>query len=482
MSLAQYTHSQSYDEFFDAGGQPRRAARGMSRFIVGLGEHELRRRQEAAETDIRAQGITFTVYDEASNIDREWPLDVIPRVIPASEWATITRGLEQRLTTLNLFIDDLYNEQRVVRDGVFPKGLLETSKHYQKYCEGVHPKFGIWAHIAGSDLVRDIDGTVYVLEDNLRVPSGVSYMLENRLVTKRVFPELFGFQKIQPVDGYVSRLFDLLVSLAPDAELDPTVVVLTPGVFNSAYFEHCLLAQQMGVELVEGQDLVVDADDCVYMKTINGLVRVHVIYRRVDDGYLDPEVTNPDSLLGCPGLFRAWRLGNVALVNAPGAGVADDKLVYSYLPDLIKYYLDQDPLIPNVPTFRLLDERDRRHVLSDLSQFVVKPVNEAGGYGVVVGSSASSQVLEACKVNINADPRNYVAQPIIQLSTAPTLCGDGIEPRHLDLRPFILSGRSHYVTRGGLTRVALRKGSLVVNSSQGGGSKDTWVIESNSPD
>jgi uncharacterized circularly permuted ATP-grasp superfamily protein len=301
-------------------------------------------------------------------------------------------------------------------------------------------------------------------------------MLENRAVTKRVFPELFAEQKIQPVDGYPGRLYAMLQSMAPDAVPMPKIVLLTPGSYNSAYFEHCYLAQQMGVELVRGQDLLVLADDCVYMKTINGLVRVHVIYRRVDDAFLDPEAFSPSSLLGVPGLARAWKAGKVALINAPGAGVADDKLVYSYVPELIAYYLGEKPILPNVETFRLVDAQQRRHVLERLRDFVVKPVNESGGYGVVVGNVATSLELERCREAISRDPRNFVAQPIVSLSTAPTLCGDSIEPRHLDLRPFVLSGENTYVTRGGLTRVALRKGSLVVNSSQGGGSKDTWII------
>jgi uncharacterized circularly permuted ATP-grasp superfamily protein len=315
-----------------------------------------------------------------------------------------------------------------------------------------------------------------VLEDNLRIPSGVSYMLENRALTKRVFPELFENQHIQPVDGYPTRLYELLVSLAPEAAEEPKIVLLTPGVNNSAYFEHCYLAQQMGIDLVQGNDLVVLEDDCVYERTIAGLVRVHVIYRRVDDAFLDPDAFNPESLLGCRGLMRAWRAGRVALVNAPGAGVADDKLVYSYVPDLIAYYLGEDPILQNVETFRLLDETQRRHVLEHVEDFVIKPVNESGGYGVVVGRAASAAELEKCRAAIARDPRNFVAQPIVQLSTAPTLCDAGIEPRHLDLRPFVLCGESQYVTRGGLTRVALRKGSLVVNSSQGGGSKDTWIV------
>jgi len=472
-----YPCTRDYDELIGPDGNPRTAAVGVTDFIESLGQEHLRSRQLAAEADIRALGITFTVYDNRANIDRQWPFDIIPRIVHAREWGQIERGLSQRLSALNLFIDDLYNDQKVVRDGVFPADLLASSQAFRKQCVGMQPKFGVWAHIAGSDLVRDVDGTVYVLEDNLRVPSGVSYMLENRCVTKRIFPELFQHQQIQPIDGYPARLFDLLVSLAPDGETEPTVVVLTPGVYNSAYFEHCFLAQQMGVELVEGKDLIVQADNCVYMKTIGGLERVHVIYRRTGDSSLDPDVFDSDSLLGCRGLFRAWRLGNVALANAPGAGVADDKLVYSYVPELIRYYLAQDPFIANVPTYRLCNERERKEVLSDLARFVVKPTNESGGYGVVIGPQASKAELESCARRIRADPRNYVAQPLVHLSTAPTLCEGGIEPRHLDLRPFILSGSTQYVTRGGLTRVALRRGSLVVNSSQGGGSKDTWVVE-----
>jgi uncharacterized circularly permuted ATP-grasp superfamily protein len=418
----------------------------------------------------------LTVYDQNANIDRAWPFDILPRVLPASEWERITRGLEQRLRALNAFIDDLYNEQRVVKDGRFPGELLASSKNYLGIARGMRPKFGAWAHVSGTDLVRGADGTVYVLEDNLRIPSGASYMLENRALTKRIFPELFGGPHIQPIDGYPARLYELLLSLAPEEVDTPKVVLLTPGVYNSAYFEHCYLAEQMGIDLVEGRDLLVLEDDRVYAKTVAGLVRVHVIYRRVDDAYLDPEALNPDSCVGCPGLLRAWRAGGVALVNAPGAGVADDKLVYSYAPDLVRYYLGEDPILPNVETFRMLDERQRRHVLERLEQFVIKPVNESGGYGVVVGPSASRSELAKCREDIGRDPRNFVAQPVVALSTAPTLCESGIEPRHLDLRPFVLTGKDSYVTRGGLTRVALRKGSLVVNSSQGGGSKDTFVV------
>jgi len=472
-----YSPHESYDELFLSEGQPRLAAQRVTQFLNSMSHDELQSRQRDAETDIRTSGITFAVYEQAAASDRQWPFDIIPRVISAGEWRRIEQGLKQRLVALNLFIDDLYNEQRVVKDGIFPREVLESSPRYLPVCQGVKPRFGSWAHIGGSDLVRDRDGTVYVLEDNLRVPSGVSYMLENRTVTKRVFPELFEHQHVQPIDGYTSRLYDLLLSLAPDSVMAPTIVLLTPGVFNSAYFEHCYLAQQMGIELVEGRDLIVDSDDCVYVKTIEGLQQVHVIYRRVDDAFLDPEVFNPASLLGCAGLMRAWKRGNVTIVNAPGAGVADDKLVYSYVPDLIRYYLREDAMLPNVPTFRLLDSAERAHVLGDLSRFVVKPTNEAGGLGVLVGASASQEELKRCREDVMRSPRNWVAQPIIHLSTAPTLCGNKLEPRHLDLRPFVLSGEKHYVTRGGLTRVALRRGSLIVNSSQGGGSKDTWVVE-----
>jgi uncharacterized circularly permuted ATP-grasp superfamily protein len=474
--FSNYPARETFDELVCATGELRLGAGRVGALITRLGLAELRSRQGAAEATIRALGITFTVYAQHNNIDREWPFDIIPRIVAQREWDRIARGLEQRLRALNLFIDDLYNEQRVVKAGVFPGELLATSKNYLEACRGVRPKFGVWAHICGTDLVRDKDGTVYVLEDNLRIPSGVSYMLQNRALTKRAFPELFDDLSIQPVDGYPGRLYALLLSMAPEDVADPNVVLLTPGSHNSAYFEHCYLAEQMGIELVRGNDLVVLADDCVYVRTIEGLVRVHVIYRRVDDAFLDPDAFDSTSLLGCAGLLRAWKAGNVALVNAPGAGVADDKLVYSYVPDLIAYYLSEQPILPNVETFRLVQDKQCRHVLERLQDFVVKPVNESGGYGVVVGSAASPLELARCRAAVLSDPRNFVAQPIVSLSTAPTLCGDGLEPRHLDLRPFVLSGESCYVTRGGLTRVALRKGSLIVNSSQGGGSKDTWVV------
>jgi uncharacterized circularly permuted ATP-grasp superfamily protein len=475
-----------WDELFDADGGPRPAARGLAGVLDGLELDELRSRQAAATADIQTMGITFTVYSDGRGIDRAWPFDVIPRIIEASEWARIARGLEQRLVALNRFIDDVYNDQRIVADGVFPRELLDGSVNYRPECKGVQPRFGVWAHISGSDLVRDADGTMYVLEDNLRVPSGVSYLLENRAICKRAFPEMFARQRITPVDSYTEELSKLLVSLAPETSsgsaANPSVVVLTPGIFNSAYFEHSFLAQRMGATLVEGGDLVVSDDDRVFMRTIDGLEPVDVIYRRIDDLFLDPEAFLPDSMLGAAGLMRAWKSGRVAIANAPGAGVADDKVVYAWVPDIVRYYLGEEPLIPNVPTYRCLFADERKFVLDNLRELVLKPANESGGSGILIGNRATDAQLEAAAAAVAEDPRNWVAQPIIQLSTAPTLCDEGVEPRHVDLRPFILTGRSSYVTAGGLTRVALVKDSLIVNSSQGGGSKDTWIVEADLDD
>jgi uncharacterized circularly permuted ATP-grasp superfamily protein len=471
------THEGMWDELVDAEGTPRPAAAALVDQLHELGLAELQQRQDLAELDIVGMGITFTVYSDGRGIDRSWPFDIVPRVIGADEWRRTERGLKQRLRALNAFIDDLYHDQRVVADGVFPVELLEHSVNFRPQCRGVSPKYGVWAHICGSDLVRDADGTMYVLEDNLRVPSGVSYVLENRAISKRAFADLFARQSILPVDGYTDELKRMLASLAPDDVTDPTVVVLTPGIYNSAYFEHSFLAQRMGAVLVEGADLVVGDDDCVYMRTIGGRERVDVIYRRIDDMFLDPAEFRPDSALGVPGLMRAWRAGNVAIANAPGAGVADDKMVYAWVPDLIRYYLDEEPLLPNVPTYRCLYPDERQYVVDHIEELVVKPANESGGYGLLIGDRATREEIDATIANIEADPRNWVAQPILSLSTAPTLCDGQLEPRHVDLRPFILSGRSQYVTAGGLTRVALRRGSLVVNSSQGGGSKDTWIVE-----
>ncbi|MGA1439070.1 MAG: circularly permuted type 2 ATP-grasp protein [Ilumatobacteraceae bacterium] len=465
------------DELLDDDGWPRPHARDLWSLVERLGEDELRNRQRIADADILTMGITFTVYSDGQNIDRAWPFDIIPRVIPGAEWDRVSAGLAQRLRALNLFIDDLYNDQRIIADGVFPAELLEASVNYRPQCRGVRPKHGVWAHVSGTDLVRDDDGTFYVLEDNLRVPSGVSYVIENRGVTKRAFAELFERQRIRPVDAYTDELNGLLASLAPEGVDEPQIAVLTPGIYNSAYFEHSFLAERMGAELVEGADLVVGDDDVVYMRTIDGLARVDVIYRRIDDLFLDPAEFRPDSMLGVPGLMRAWRAGNVGIANAPGAGVADDKVVYAWVPDIVRYYLGEEPMIPNVPTYRAMYDDERRFVIDNIGDLVLKPANESGGYGIVIGDRATGAELAAAVAAIEADPRNWVAQPILALSTVPTLVDGGIAPRHVDLRPFVLTGSGSYVTPGGLTRVALPEGSLVVNSSQGGGSKDTWIVD-----
>lgn len=468
-----------YDELVRPGGQLREAARALGHRLSALDDEAIRQRKAAAELAIQTMGITFTVYSQKAggSIDRAWPFDIIPRIIPKSEWDGIERGLKQRVRALNRFIDDIYHDQKIVKDGVFPREVLSKSRNFRPQCVGIDPPLGIWAHICGSDLVRDRDGTVYVLEDNLRVPSGVSYMLENRQVMKRVFAGLFENYDILPVDDYPSQLLEMLSSVAPKGVKRPEVVVLTPGIYNSAYFEHAYLAQQMGAELVEGTDLMVDEKSRVFMRTVNGLEPVHVIYRRIDDLFLDPEAFHKDSVLGVPGLMRAWKKGNVTLVNAPGAGVADDKVVYAYVPDIIRYYLDEDAIIPNVPTYRCMDKADRDYVLANLDKLVVKPANESGGYGMLIGPQASKKERAAFARKIKADPREYIAQPMLKLSTTPTLVDVHAEPRHVDLRPFILSGKETFVTMGGLTRVALVKGSTVVNSSQGGGSKDTWIVD-----
>jgi len=466
-----------YDELIRGGGRAREGAGPLCAYLRSLSDDNLSDRRAAAELAILGQGITFTVYTEGGSIDRAWPFDIIPRLITRKEWDPIERGLRQRVQALNLFIDDLYHDRRIIKDKVFPEYILDDSANFREQCVGINPPLGVWAHVCGSDLVRDKDGAVYVLEDNLRVPSGVSYMLENRKVMKRVFPELFEDYNILPVDDYPSQLYDMLVSISPRKGERPEVVVLTPGIYNSAYFEHSYLAQQMGAELVEGSDLVVCEDDCVYMRTVDGLSRVDVIYRRIDDLFMDPEVFSKDSMIGVPGLMRAWRKGNVALANAPGAGVADDKVVYAFVPDIIKYYLDQDAILPNVPTYLCVDKEQRDYVIANLDKLVVKPANESGGYGMLIGPQGSKKDLEKFTRLIRKHPRNYIAQPLLTLSTTPTLVGSDVEPRHVDLRPFILSGKNQYVTMGGLTRVALRKGSTVVNSSQGGGSKDTWIVD-----
>jgi uncharacterized circularly permuted ATP-grasp superfamily protein len=473
----EYRSNTAYDELLDKSEHPRPAARPLFDYLNALPPGELESRRDAVEAAVLTMGITFTVYSEGNNIDRAWPFDIVPRVIAKNEWLRIEEGLKQRLTALNLFINDLYNEQRIVKDGVFPLEVLAGSKNFRPQCQGITPRFGVWAHICGTDLVRDKDGTVYVLEDNLRVPSGVSYMLGNREVMKRLFPEVFQASTILPVDDYPTQLYDTLAALSPRETNWPVVAVLTPGIFNSAYFEHSYLAQQMGASLVEGSDLIVDKDDCVYMKSIDGLARVDVIYRRIDDDFMDPEAFRPDSALGVPGLMRAWRKGNVGIANAPGSGVADDKVVYTFVPKIIKYYLGQEPIIPNVPSYLCMFEDQREYVLRNLDKLVVKPANESGGYGMLIGPRASEEERAKFARLIREDPRNYMAQPTLDISTAPTLDGNKLVPRHLDLRPFVLQSDRLFVTTGGLTRVAMKAGSLVVNSSQGGGSKDTWIVD-----
>ena len=467
--------SQFHDELLHSNGKPRLAATALYQYLKNLSDDELAARKKAADLAIRQMGITFSVYSEKGNIDREWPFDIVPRIIQSSEWHKVHQGLEQRLTALNLFIDDLYHEQRIIKDNIVPAELLATSVNFRKQCIGINPPHSVWAHICGSDLVRDIDGTLYVLEDNLRVPSGVSYMLENREVMKRTFPEVFQDCTVLPVNDYIQNLRSTLCSLS--ATEQPVMCVLTPGVYNSAYFEHAFLAQQLGAILVEGSDLVVDELDCVYIRNVEGLQKVDVIYRRVDDEFLDPEVFREDSTLGARGLIRAWKAGNVAIANAPGAGVADDKVVYSYVPDIIRYYLNEEPVLANVPTWRCEDPKSREYVLNNLESLVVKPANESGGYGMLIGPHSTKQERNEFTTLINNDPRNYIAQPTLGLSTSPTLTDQGVVARHVDLRPFVLQGETTNVTTGGLTRVAMVEGSLVVNSSQGGGSKDTWIVD-----
>ncbi|WP_333875491.1 circularly permuted type 2 ATP-grasp protein [Methylobacter sp.] len=471
-----YKTDSAYDELMCSEFQPRQISYRLCQYLNSLNKSDIDKRKIAAELAILEMGISFTVYSDEGNIDRAWPFDIIPRIISSTEWRIIERGLKQRLTALNCFISDVYDQQEFIKAGKMPAEIINSSKNFRKECIGMKPRHNVWANICGTDLVRDKDGIMYVLEDNLRVPSGVSYMLENRVITKRVFPELLQNIDILPIDDYPGRLQDMLASLAPDHISKPQIVVLTPGIYNSAYFEHAYLAQQMGAQLVEGGDLVVDDDDCVYMRTIEGLEKVDVIYRRIDDDFLDPEVFRKDSSLGVPGLMRAWKAGNVSLANAPGAGVADDKVVYAYVPEMIRYYLNEEPILPNVQTYLCDNPEHLEYVLAHLPELVVKPANESGGYGMLVGPHATNKEIAEFRKIIQKNPRNYIGQPTLAISTAPTLCKGKLEPRHIDLRPFILQGESTFVTAGGLTRVALKKGSLVVNSSQGGGSKDTWII------
>lgn len=475
MNFVGYQTDGFFDELFDEEGRPRPGMELLVERINALEEGELQRHQDAVDRSLRQLGITFTVYGDQAGTEKIFPFDLIPRFVPATEWNHIEAGLKQRIRALNLFLQDIYGEQTILAEGIIPANLIQSAKAYRPLCRHLRPPHGIWCHITGTDLVRHSDGGIYVLEDNLRCPSGVSYVLQNRLAMKRSFPQLFSDVGVRTVMDYPSRLYATLRHLAPESRESPVVVVLTPGIYNSAYYEHSFLAQQMGVELVEGRDLLV-RDRHVYMRTTSGLAPVDVIYRRIDDDFLDPEVFREDSALGVPGLMSAYQAGNVALANAPGTGVADDKAVYAYVPAMIRYYLAEEPILPNVPTYVCWNDDDRNYVLSHLDELVVKSVNEAGGYGMLIGPHATVEARSHFAHAIRENPRNYIAQPTLSLSRVPTLVDGKIEGRHVDLRPYVLYGKQIWVLPGGLTRVALRKGSLVVNSSQGGGSKDTWVL------
>jgi uncharacterized circularly permuted ATP-grasp superfamily protein len=473
-----YRLNSAYDEMFGAPGIPREFYQALHRTLVGLPPEELRKSQQAADLTFLHEGITFTVYGSKEGTERIFPNDLIPRIIPAAEWAKIERGLAQRLTALNMFLRDIYHEGRILSEGIVPRELVYSCKHFRREMRGLNVPRDVYVSICGTDLVRLPDGNFVVLEDNLRVPSGVSYMLANRKALKAVFPKMFRDYGVCPIDHYPQALLATLRSLIPENckfSQDPVIVLLTPGVSNSAHFEHTFLAQQMGIELVEGRDLLVH-DNVVYMRTTAGPRRVDVIYRRVDDDFIDPLCFRPDSILGVPGLLNAYRAGNVNLANAIGTGLADDKAVYAYVPKIIRFYLDEEPILHNVPTYLLTDAAQRKHVLENLENMVVKAVGESGGYEMLIGPQSTKIQREDFRARILADPRNYIAQPTLALSCAPCLIDGEVESRHIDLRPYVLMGEKVTLVPGGLTRVALRKGSLVVNSSQGGGSKDTWVL------
>lgn len=475
MRLNHYESLDVFDEMFAADGRPRVSGARFVERLESLSDGNLQQRHKAAARSLQDLGITFNVYGHKAGSEKVWPFDLLPRIIDADEWSVVESGLKQRIHALNLFVDDVYNEGKIFKNRVVPEELVRSSKTFRNQCDGFRPPNGVWCHITGVDLIRDRDGQIYVLEDNLRCPSGVSYVLENRELMKRTFAHVFQGMSVAPIEDYTEQLLKMLHDCAPPRVAEPTAVVLTPGIYNSAYFEHTFLAQQMGVELVQGSDLIVE-DGYVYMTTTQGLRRVDVIYRRIDDDFLDPKCFRPDSHLGVDHLMDVWRAGNVTLANAAGTGVADDKAVYAFVPEIIKYYLGEDAILPNVPTYLCSDKKQREYVLANLDKLVVKPTNESGGYGIVMGPQASTEEREKCAESIRANPREWIAQPMLSLSTVPTLIGDTLQPRHVDLRPFVLYGKDIYVMPGGLTRVALREGSMVVNSSQGGGSKDTWVL------
>ena len=476
LSWSKYELSKSYDEYITSKRTVRGHLRKIGNFFESLSVNDLQELDSATKSAIKSMGINFRIHSEEGSEERTWPLDFIPRIIKKSEWKIVQNGLEQRTKALNYFIEDCYNEQRFLNSGIINKSLITKSKYFLKFCKGIKLPNKSWAHISGSDLVKNIKGDFHVLEDNLRVPSGVSYMLENRYVMKRVFPDLFSHYGVSKIDEYPTKLYECLQDASFSKLKRPEIVLLTPGIYNSAYYEHSYLAQQMGIDLVEGSDLIVKKN-IVYKKTIEGLQKVDVIYRRIDDDYLDPEVGNPFSVIGVKGLIRAWKNKNVAIVNAPGCGIADDKAVYSFVPEMINFFLKEKPILPNIKTFMLANKNERDYVFENIKKMVTKPVAESGGYGISIGKNLNEKEILKLKKLVMKDPKNYVAQPLIDLSTSPTFRRDSLFPRHLDLRPFILSGKQTYVTVGGLTRVALKRGSTVVNSSQGGGSKDTWIVD-----
>jgi uncharacterized circularly permuted ATP-grasp superfamily protein len=480
MDFLKYDPGDFYDELFTQNGTPRPGGELLVKRIESLPKGELLSLQKAAERTLLQMGITFTVYGDQEGAERIFPFDIIPRIVPSTQWDQIEQGLKQRIYALNLFIQDVYNDRKILKDKIVPEELILTGRSYRPQCEGLTPPKGIWCHVTGTDIIRDKDGRFYVLEDNLRCPSGVSYVLENRQVLKRTFPKVFQATPVHPVEDYPNRLLDLLEEIAPQSSDNPLSAVMTPGVYNSAYFEHAFLARQMGVELVEGRDMSV-RDGFVYMCTTKGLKRVDVIYRRIDDDFMDPEAFRSDSMLGVSGILEAYRKGNVSLANAPGTGIADDKVIYAYIPKIITYYLGEDPILPNVPTYICWDKKDLSYVLDNLDKLVVKSANESGGYGMLIGPHSTNAERRDFAARIQEKPREYMAQPTICLSRVPTITEDHFEGRHVDLRPYVLYGKEIYVMPGGLTRVALKKGSLVVNSSQGGGSKDTWVVDSPDP-
>jgi len=473
--LQQYQVNGGYDEMLDARAGVRGHYQKFHKLFRSVSPGEFDAKRQAVDTAFLRQGITFNVYGDAAGAEKIFPFDLIPRIIPAKEWEHLERGLQQRIAALNLFLHDIYHEQKILKDGVIPEFYVLSARHFRREFVNFEVPKGIYIHICGTDLIRDKDGNYLVLEDNGRCPSGVSYVLENRRAMKRAFPGMFEGIGVRPVENYPQELLKTLQHIAPAGVADPTVVLLTPGVYNSAYFEHTYLARHMGIEIVEGRDLFV-RDSRVFMRTTKGPQPVHVIYRRLDDDFLDPTVFRRDSLLGVPGLVHAYRAGNVSLANSIGTGIADDKVMYYFVPRMIKYYLDQEPILPNVPTYLASEEKDMKYIMEHLPELVVKAANESGGYGMLMGPKATKAEIEEFRAKIIAEPRNYIAQPMIFLSQHPTFCEGNFEGRHVDLRPFILSGERTTIIPGGLTRVALRKGSLVVNSSQGGGSKDTWVL------